>query len=651
MTTLSLAMIVKNEEESLERCLNSVKNIVDEIVIVDTGSTDRTKEIAKKFTSNIYDFEWIDDFSAARNYSFEMCTCDFILWLDADDIIEPEETKKIQELDLSNKEYILADYIYCQDPLLIVPRERIIKRDLNLKWEMPVHEAIPLVGNTFFADFKIHHYRIKSGSSERNMRILEKAYQKNSKDPRIIYYLAKEYQDEGEVKNDSKMIEKAIGLFEKRIEMNNGFIGDTFYSYYRLAKYYYGDNDKKFKDNIYECLRIEERVAEPNYLMGQFYFNSGDWNKAIHWFEICARLKKLDLTYINYRPEYYTWYPAMQLSVCYWNIGNLEKAYEYSKKFLKYRPNDSKAINNEIFLREALNRKRDGGGKRLNLGCGGKREEGYINVDIFPGEGVDEVFSMDKIPYLDGTISAIHSEHALEHLGYRQIEETLKEWYRVLCSGGELLLKIPDIDLCCQKLLEGQNREWYKYTIYGYQKSLAGEGDEFQYHKWGFNKDEIKGLLENIGFVIDYLENYDGYDTPSIGLRAIKPVSNIKIGWISPISWEAAQVRIRVLNIDRLLRSKGYNSKIVNYPEIINQNYDVAIVGKAFDEHHYKNIKMLKQYGKTVFCDLCEDILEYPWVEQILKISDKVICCSHKLEEKVRKININTEVIEDSYET
>jgi hypothetical protein len=142
----------------------------------------------------------------------------------------------------------------------------------------------------------------------------------------------------------------------------------------------------------------------------------------------------------------------------------------------------------------------------------------------------------------------------------------------------------------------------------------------------------------------------NSYGTPSIGIRAIKPVSNLKIGWIAPLNFEAAQTRIRVLNINRVLRSWGYRSDIVNYPEIINQNYDLAIVGKGFDEHHYKNIKMLKQYGKTVFCDLCESIFEFPYVIDIIKICDKIICCSHVLEKQVKKYNNRTLVIEDAWE-
>ena len=94
MTTISVCMIVKNEEKILSRCLDCLRDIADEIIIVDTGSTDNTKEIAKKYTDKIYDFEWIKDFSAARNYSLSFATKDYIYCADADEVIEPEEQKK-----------------------------------------------------------------------------------------------------------------------------------------------------------------------------------------------------------------------------------------------------------------------------------------------------------------------------------------------------------------------------------------------------------------------------------------------------------------------------------------------------------------------------------------------------------------------------
>lgn len=99
MAGISVCMIVKNEEEVLARCLACITSFADEIVIVDTGSTDKTKEIAASFTDDVYDFPWCDDFSKARNYSFSKATQDFIMWLDADDVILQEDQDKLVELD------------------------------------------------------------------------------------------------------------------------------------------------------------------------------------------------------------------------------------------------------------------------------------------------------------------------------------------------------------------------------------------------------------------------------------------------------------------------------------------------------------------------------------------------------------------------
>ena len=95
LITISLCMIVKNEEKVLERCLKSVSEFVDEIIIVDTGSEDKTREIAGKFTKKVYDFPWRDDFAAARNEAFSRATMDYCMWLDADDVVTDENRKRI----------------------------------------------------------------------------------------------------------------------------------------------------------------------------------------------------------------------------------------------------------------------------------------------------------------------------------------------------------------------------------------------------------------------------------------------------------------------------------------------------------------------------------------------------------------------------
>jgi glycosyltransferase involved in cell wall biosynthesis len=96
--TISLCMVVKNESASIGACLNSVKPLVDEIVLVDTGSVDRTKDIARIFGTHVLDYPWNNDFAAARNYGLERANCDWVLILDADEIIAADDHDKIRDL-------------------------------------------------------------------------------------------------------------------------------------------------------------------------------------------------------------------------------------------------------------------------------------------------------------------------------------------------------------------------------------------------------------------------------------------------------------------------------------------------------------------------------------------------------------------------
>ena len=98
MISISLCMIIKNEEKVIARCLESVKTFADEIILIDTGSTDQTLDIIKKYTNQIYHYKWVDHFAEARNYSFSKATKDYIFWMDADDFILPGDLEKLQHL-------------------------------------------------------------------------------------------------------------------------------------------------------------------------------------------------------------------------------------------------------------------------------------------------------------------------------------------------------------------------------------------------------------------------------------------------------------------------------------------------------------------------------------------------------------------------
>ncbi len=139
INTLSLCMIVKNEEDVIGRCLECVSDIFDEIIVVDTGSEDKTRDIVKKYTKNLYYFKWIEDFAAARNYAFSKATKDYIMWLDADDIILDKDKEKIKELKINmdkSIDMVMMKYNTSFDSdgnvTFSYYRERIFKRRKNL---------------------------------------------------------------------------------------------------------------------------------------------------------------------------------------------------------------------------------------------------------------------------------------------------------------------------------------------------------------------------------------------------------------------------------------------------------------------------------------------------------------------------------------
>ncbi|MGL4874961.1 MAG: glycosyltransferase family 2 protein, partial [Clostridium sp.] len=156
MIEISLCLIIKNEENILKRCLDSTKGFIDEIIIVDTGSTDKSKEVAQEYTDKIYDFEWCDDFSKARNFAFSKATKEYIFWLDADDYITEENLKELIKLkETMNKELdaVSMHYSLSRDEkgntTYSLRRNRLVKRSLDFKWIGRIHEYLEVSGRMF----------------------------------------------------------------------------------------------------------------------------------------------------------------------------------------------------------------------------------------------------------------------------------------------------------------------------------------------------------------------------------------------------------------------------------------------------------------------------------------------------------------------
>lgn len=165
MITISLCMIVKNEERILARCLDSVADLVDEIVIVDTGSTDGTRELAARYTDKLYDFPWTDDFSAARNFAFSRASMEYIYSADADEVLSGENREQfrlMKEALLPEIEIVQMKYgnqlqygtVYNFDEEY---RPKLFKRLRSFVWEEPIHETVRLEPVVYDSDIVITH--------------------------------------------------------------------------------------------------------------------------------------------------------------------------------------------------------------------------------------------------------------------------------------------------------------------------------------------------------------------------------------------------------------------------------------------------------------------------------------------------------------
>lgn len=179
---MSLCMIVRQEEKALARCLEGIADAVEEIVIVDMGSTDRTKEIARQFTDKIYDFPWMDDFAAARNFAFSKGTGEYLLWMDAEDILPSGEKEKLLALkaDLRENPCDMVMMLFDRGvdeggrTKFSCYRERLVRRCPQARWQGRANERIPPFGSVRYEEIHFVRRKEKQKYSDCNLRIYEK---------------------------------------------------------------------------------------------------------------------------------------------------------------------------------------------------------------------------------------------------------------------------------------------------------------------------------------------------------------------------------------------------------------------------------------------------------------------------------------------
>lgn len=287
MPTISLCMIVKNEETVLERCLDSIADLMDEIIIIDTGSTDRTKEVASQYTSKIYDYKWTNDFSAARNFSFSKATMDYIYTADADEVLDTENRERfarLKELLLPEIEIVQMKYLTKSefDTVLNAQKEyrpKLFKRLRTFTWVDPIHETVRLDPVIFDSDIEILHMP-QSLHSKRDFSIFIKAFEHDGHfSPKIRSMYAKELLKTGDRRDfaDAKPIFSHI--FENDLSDEARKEASCV-----LARVYRLEDNKNefFKLTMKDMLTTP--CSEICYELGTYFLSQRDYAEAVLWF-------------------------------------------------------------------------------------------------------------------------------------------------------------------------------------------------------------------------------------------------------------------------------------------------------------------------------------------------------------------------------
>lgn len=350
--TISLCMIVKNEAATIERCLRSVASATDEIIIVDTGSTDQTKELVRQFTDKIYDFPWIDDFAAARNAAFSHASQEYILWLDADDILLPNDLEKLlllkQNADRTVDSYIMHYNVSFDENGNVVStlgRNRLVKRSKNFQWIGAVHECLAVGGKVTETDISITHKKEHHDTYDRNLMIYENRLAKGEEfSPRDLYYYANEL-------NDHHRYEEAITYYQKALDTNLCWVEDNISACGKLADCYsmLGDDQNKLR-YTYLSFNYDTPRAEFCCRLGYHFLGLKKYQQAIFWYTLAINLQKPQDQLALLNNACWTWLPHLQLCVCYANIGEVQLAIEHNKIAESYIPNHPSILHNNRYF-------------------------------------------------------------------------------------------------------------------------------------------------------------------------------------------------------------------------------------------------------------------------------------------------------------
>lgn len=365
-TTLSLCMIVKNEEKYIAKSIDSVKDIVNEIVIVDTGSTDSTLDILKNYNVKLYNYKWENDFASARNFAINKIKSDWILFLDADEILDEASKDNlinyVNTTKLDGCHFIVYNYrAENQNDFTIHYAFRLFRNNKGYYYKGKIHEQIfndkyrNITSRFSNEEIILHHYGYsvevleKKDKRSRNIPILLEALKENPKDSFNLFNLGNEYLAQNDVNT---------ALYHYELSYSNLDLAKHYsvHLLYRMAVCY-----QYIKKYDYAIRFVEEGLQRfsPNvdfeYLKGCLFLDTKRYTLAIDSFNNCLTLGDSGST-VKFVSNCGSINPLMSLGNLYYTLSDYNKALDCYNKILNISSSDLSIL---YKIGSILNKKHD----------------------------------------------------------------------------------------------------------------------------------------------------------------------------------------------------------------------------------------------------------------------------------------------------
>lgn len=358
---ITVYAITKNEEKFVDRWVENMSE-ADNIVVLDTGSTDNTVQMLKD-KGVIVKQKIINPwrFDTARNESLKLVPpdTDVCVCTDLDEVFEKGWREKIERTWKQNTKKLKYKYVWNilengQDGISFLYEKIHTKNDY--KWVYPVHEILESKQEikqeeiAVCQDLVLRHYPDKNKSRGQYLGLLELSVKENPENDRNTHYLAREYMYYAQYDKAIKMFKKHLNLksatWREERSTSLRYIGDCY-----LNKNSFTNAKNYYEKAIIECFYIRE----PYLSLAQFYYTKKDYLNCAFMLENMLKIKKKYLTYIT-NPYCWNEYPYDMLSFCYFNINQIELAYYYAQKAIEINPDDERLQNNYNIYKKLLSK-------------------------------------------------------------------------------------------------------------------------------------------------------------------------------------------------------------------------------------------------------------------------------------------------------